>query len=249
MSTPGAPSPRRVEITAHRGSSMGAPENSLSALRQAIADGADWAEVDVQETADGVLVLLHDADLRRVAGCDARIWELPFAEVRALDAGSWFSPHFAGEPIATLAEALDLARGRIGLNLELKDNGHQRHLAERTAELVRARAQPGRCLITSASPILLRRVRAAAPEVPIGLVVTAPGQDAGDLRLDLVSLHLRLATPERVRANRAAGLATHVWTVNDPAEMRRLIALGVDNLITDQPALLRRILADRPGPA
>jgi len=238
---------RRVEITAHRGSSASAPENSLSALRQAIADGADWAEVDVQETADGVLVLLHDTDLKRVAGCDASVWELGFAEIRALDAGSWFSPAFAGEPIASLAEALDLARGRLGLNLELKDNGHERRLPEAAVALIGERAPPGRGIITSTSPALLRRVRAAAPEIPIGLVVTAPGQDAGDLRLDLVSLDARLVTPERVRANRAAGLATHVWTVNDPAEMRRMIALGVDNLITDHPALLRRILADRPG--
>jgi len=238
---------RRVEITAHRGSSASAPENSLSALRQAIADGADWAEVDVQETADGVLVLLHDTDLKRVARCDASVWELGFAEIRALDAGSWFSPACAGEPIASLAEALDLARGRLGLNLELKDNGHERRLPEAAVALIGERALPGRGIITSASPALLRRVRAAAPEIPIGLVVTAPGQDAGDLRLDLVSLDARLVTPERVRANRAAGLATHVWTVNDPAEMRRMIALGVDNLITDHPALLRRILADRPG--
>lgn len=246
MSGPGTASPRRVEVTAHRGSSASAPENSLSALRQAIADGADWAEVDVQETADGVLVLLHDPDLKRVAGRDARIWELPFAEVRALDAGSWFSPAFTGEPIASLAQALGLARGRIGLNLELKDNGHERHLAERAAELVRALALPGRCLITSVSPALLRRVRAAAPEIPIGLVVADPDQDTGDLRLDLVSLHAGLVTPERVRASHAAGLAVHAWTVNDPAEMRRLIALGVANLITDHPARLRRILADRP---
>ena len=238
-------SSRRVEVTAHRGSSADAPENSLSALRQAIADGADWAEVDVQETADGVLVLLHDTDLKRIAGRDAVIWELPFTEVRTLDAGRWFSPDFAGEPIATLAEALELVRGRSGLNLELKDNGHGQHLAERAAELIRERALPGRGIITTASPALLRRVRAAAPEIPIGLVVRGCAQDTRSLRLDLVSLPVGIVTPERVRANRAAGLATHVWTVNAPAEMRRMIALGVDNLITDQPALLRRILTDR----
>ena len=88
----GIDKPDRVEVTAHRGSSSRAPENTLSAIRQAIADQADYAEIDVQETLDGVIVVLHDSDLMLVTGKKLNIWETTFAEVRELDAGSWFSP-------------------------------------------------------------------------------------------------------------------------------------------------------------
>ena len=98
----------RVEVTAHRGSSSSAPENTLSAIRQAIADQADYAEIDVQETLDGVIVVLHDSDLMRVTGKKLNIWETTFAKARKLDAGSWFSPEFAGEKIPTLEEAIGL---------------------------------------------------------------------------------------------------------------------------------------------
>src|SRR5262249_2835558 len=109
-----------VKVTAQRGHARAAPENTLSAVRAAIASGADYAEVDVQQTADGVVVLLHDRDLKRVAGVSRRLDELSYDEVRRLDVGSWFSPAFAGERVPTLVEVIDLCRGRIRLNIELK---------------------------------------------------------------------------------------------------------------------------------
>ncbi|UCC84099.1 MAG: glycerophosphoryl diester phosphodiesterase membrane domain-containing protein, partial [Gemmatimonadota bacterium] len=127
---------RPVGVTAHRGSSQRAPENTLSAIEAAIEDGADYCEIDVQETADGVVVLLHDEDLMRIAGVDRKIWDINFAELRALDAGSWFAPEFAGERIPTLQEAIEVARGRIKLNIELKFNGHDEYLAERVVQIL-----------------------------------------------------------------------------------------------------------------
>jgi glycerophosphoryl diester phosphodiesterase len=131
---------RPVEVTAHRGSSLRAPENTLSAIEAAIDDGADYSEIDVQETADGEVVVLHDEDLMRIAGVDRKIWEVSYAELRDLDAGSWFAPEFAGERVPTLQEAIDVARGRIKLNQRARSVSHRARRAN-----PRGRALHGRC--------------------------------------------------------------------------------------------------------
>ncbi len=236
---------RDVKITAHRGSSLKAPENSLSAIRQAIEDGADFAEIDVQETADGTLVLLHDTDLMRVAGVNAKIWEVEYQQIKDLDAGSWFSPEFAGEPIPTLQQAIDLVRGHLRLNVELKYNGHDVRLAERTAEMVRANGFVEACVITSLHNAGLQRTREVAPDIEIGQIVTVSIGDFVKLDVDFLSINAGVATPEQVRRNRSAGLDTHVWTVNDKASMARMIERGVNNIITDEPALLRQVIDER----
>src|SRR5262249_20771464 len=109
-----------VEVTAHRGHARAAPENTLSAMRKAIESGADYAEMDVQLTSDGKIVLLHDRDLKRVAGDSRRLDELSYDEVRQLDVGRWFDPAFSGERVPTLAEVINLCRGKIRMNIELK---------------------------------------------------------------------------------------------------------------------------------
>jgi glycerophosphoryl diester phosphodiesterase len=242
---------RDVRITAHRGSSRQAPENTLSALYQAISDGADAAEIDVQETADGVPVLFHDTDLMRVAGTPRRIREVALADLRRLDVGSHFSPAFANEPVPTLEEALLVAGPRLGLNIELKLHGQERQLVPRVVELVQAVRCFQHCIITSLSPEGLAQVRALDTDLRLGLIVTAALGDpvtlAQDptLKLDLLSMQHGMVTPARIRANRAAGLETHVWTVNDPDTMAEMIDLGVDTIITDEPARLRRLLDTR----
>ena len=236
---------RSVAVTAHRGSSAKAPENSLSAIRQAIADGADFAEIDVQETADGALVLLHDTDLMRVTGLPRKIWEVDYSEIRDLDAGSWFSPEFDSERIPTLSQAIETARGQIDLNIELKYNGHDQRLAEAAIETVHNAGFSDHCIITSLNRDALTTVRRIAPGLRIGQIVTVAVGDPRRLDLDLLSMEASQATPAAVRANRAAGLQTHVWTVNTREAMERMIERGVSNIITDDPALLRSVIAER----
>ncbi len=236
---------RDVLVTAHRGSSLQAPENSLSAIRQAIDDGADFAEIDVQETRDGTLVLLHDTDLMRIAGLPKKIWEVDYAEIKDLDAGSWFSDAFATEHIPTLEQAMDLAQGRIRLNIELKYNGHDQDLAGRVARLVKTRGFSDHCIITSLDAKGLIAVSAIAPDLRLGLIVTVSMGDVSQLPVDLLSMNREQATPAQVRTNRGKGLETHVWTINDRSDMARMIERGVNNIITDEPALLRQVIAER----
>ena len=131
------------------------------------------------------------------------------------------------------------------LNIEIKFNGHDVRLAERTAELIRENAFVDRSLITSLDSGGLQQVRAVAPEIRIGLIVSVSIGDLMKLDVDFLSINASVATAAQVRADRKAGLETHVWTVNDQTTMARMIERGVSNIITDEPALLRRVIDAR----
>jgi glycerophosphoryl diester phosphodiesterase len=237
----------RVDVTAHRGSSRRAPENSLSAVRCAIEDGADFAEIDVQETADGVIVVLHDADLMRIASVRRNIWDITSDELRGIDAGSWFAPEFAGEPIPTLQEVMDLARGRIRLNIELKLNGHDENLAERVVEIVRRNEFQAQCILMSLNYEGLLEAKRLDPSLTVGFTVGATISDVTGLDVDFLSANSRLVTPGWLRRVRDGGKQVHAWTINEPDQILRFLLLGVDNIISDEPATvvaLREEVAD-----
>ncbi|HBG94518.1 MAG TPA: hypothetical protein DDY14_04145 [Chromatiaceae bacterium] len=187
----------------------------------------------------------YDTDLMRVAGLPTKIWNAKYQDLRRVDVGRWFSEDFFGERILTLEEALIAAGRRIDLNIELKFNGHDQQLAERVVDLVQQADFAERCIITSLSQQGLARVRELAPELRIGQIVSVAVGDTRKLDVDLLSMNLHQVTAKRVRANRRAGLQTHVWTVNDPADMARMLDYGVDNLITDEPAQLRAMITER----
>ena len=170
----------RVEATAHRGYSRAAPENTLSAFRKAVEVGADYAELDVQRTADSALVILHDSDLMRLTKTSKGIHELTLAEVRRFDVGSHFDPAFAGERIPTLAEVIALARGKIKLNIELKFHGKDRRLAADVACLLREEDFEDQCVVTSLNYDGLVEVKRHNPRLQTGVIVAvALGESAG----------------------------------------------------------------------
>jgi glycerophosphoryl diester phosphodiesterase len=227
----------RVLVTAHRAGSARAPENTLAALAQAVADGADYVEVDAQETADGEVVLLHDTDLRRVAGVPRSIWQMPYDEIRNLDIGSWFAPRFAAERIPTLLAFAAAARGHVRLNVEAKVNGHGVDLARRILAALDATAMRGDTIITSLDLGILRQVRALAPDMPVGLIVATGVGDLTRVDIDLVALSRRWATPARIAAIAASGRRTAVWTLDDEQSLAAAMLDGADNVITGDPRL------------
>lgn len=234
-----------VAISAHRGSSLSAPENTLAAIEQAIEDGADYVELDVRQTTDGHLVLLHDRDLRRVAGDPRPIWEVPFAEVRRLDAGRWFGPAFEGEPIPTLSEAIDTLRGRAGLYLEIKTAPQTPDLTRRVVATLQRENFVDQTLLAALEPAVLYQARQLEPTLRTSLLVhSAIGAVEGQ-PFEALALREALVTPARAAAVRGHDHALHVWTVNDRRAMSRLIDIGVDNIITDRPALLAGLLEER----
>ena len=229
-------------ITVHRGCSQLAPENSLPAIELAIHKQIDFVEVDVQETKDHDLVVVHDSHLHRLAGVDCNIWELTAEELNKLDVGLWFSNDFVGTRIPTLASVMDLAKNKIRLNLELKSHGHEQELVTKVVALIRQGNWQQSCVVSSIDWNILQQVKVLAPELRIGPVMTPAQSLLPDLAVDFYSVHFTLATPNFVDRAHAEGKAVHAWTVNQRSEMQRLLELGVDNIITDRPMTLRKLL-------
>jgi glycerophosphoryl diester phosphodiesterase len=234
-----------IVAVAHRGYARRAPENTLSAFRAAIDVGADFAELDVQETSDGVVVVLHDRDLMRMAGDPRRISDIPFAEARKVDLGRKSDPEFAGERIPTLAEVIALARGRIKLQIELKYYGKDRGLARKVAELIRREDFEDQCEVISLDDDGLRQARQANPRLRVVALVSYALGDPGRLDVDGLSVKTEVLTDRLIRASRRRGKALYTWTVDDPRAMVRLIERGVGGMVTNAPDLLIRIRRER----
>ncbi|HSG81118.1 MAG TPA: glycerophosphodiester phosphodiesterase [Gemmatimonadota bacterium] len=234
-------------ITAHRGSSGHAPENTIAAIEAAIEDGADFAEIDVQETADGVIVMLHDADLMRLAGVAWKIWETQYDSLRRLDVGGWFAPQFEGERIATLREVVAIARGKIDLNIELKYNGHDVALAQRVVTILQEENFIEHAAISSLDIDGLRQVEALDDRIKTGYIVATAVGDLAGIDVDFFSVSTRFANPSRIGRLKRRGKEVHIWTVNDRQQMSTFIDMGVTNILTDYPATLRAMLREREG--
>jgi glycerophosphoryl diester phosphodiesterase len=234
-----------TEITAHRGSSAHAPENTLAAVEQAIAGGADWVEIDVQELADGTVVVVHDRDLKRLGGVDLRVAGSTYEELRDVDVGSWFAPEYADQRIPTLAQVLALCRGRAGVNIELKYYGSLGTLAERVIRIVEQEGMASEVVLMSLNHEAVRQAKALRPEWTIGILTAVALGNVARLETDFLAVSASLATRAFIRAAHRRGRAVHVWTVNDPLQMSVLMSRGVDNIITDVPAAARNVLEER----
>lgn len=238
-------------LCAHRGGGSLAPENTLAALRHGHSLGYRAVEVDVRFSSDGVEVLQHDAELDRTTSGQGPLADRPWAELARLDAGSWHSPRFQGEPLARLADAAVLLRSlHMFANVEIKRiPGRHRECGERVANAVAA-AWKGAGevpLLSSFSADALDAARIAQPELARGWIVEEPWD--GDLSplatIDAASIHLEhvLVTPDVVARVHAGGYRLLVWTVNDVPRARELLAMGIDGLITDN---LREFAASFP---
>ena len=235
---------RTIKITAHRGSKVRAPENTLSALRQAIAEGADYAEIDVQTTADGVVVLLHDADLMRVASVNRRLQDIDYDELRDIDVGSWFAPEFSNERVPTLQQAIDVARGRIKLNIELKFTWSDPALAEKVGDIIQHNGFASDCVVSSLNFEALTEIQGSFPELTTGFIVMQAVGNLSRMETDFLSISAARATPRLVRDVHRRGVEVHVWTVNDLNNALTMIEMGVDNIITDEPVDIRSLLEE-----
>lgn len=234
-----------VTVTAHRGSAFDAPENTLAAIEQAIADGADYVEIDVQLTADGVVVLWHDSDMMRVFGRPERISEVNYNDIRDLDAGSWFSPAFADQTVPTLRDAIEAVRGKARLFVDLKPYRNDKRLLDAVvSELQAANAVEG-TVLAAADWGILERAKEQAPALQTALLAQFIVGPHWRDRYDILGLRFNRATPAAVARAHQAGNELHVWTVNQRADMERFLDMGVDNIITDRPAVLTELLEER----
>ena len=231
-------------VVAHRGHSTAAPENTLAAVEQGIRSGADYVEVDARTTSDGVPVLMHDRTVDRTTDGTGDVALLSMGYLSGLDAGSWYGPAFVGEPVPTLAQALDAVRGSgATLLLEVKGPETAAQVAAMLA-LVRERDMVGQVLLQSFDTDVLAHARAADPDIALGLLRGWLDADpvAVARQHDVVAYNpsagALTARPEVVGALDEAGVAVMPYTVNAPAQWAALVGLGVHGIITDRPGAL-----------
>jgi len=236
---------RVVAVTAHRGAKVSNPENTLASFKAAMEAGANYIELDVQRTKDGQIVVLHDADFMRMGSDPRKIAALTGAEVATIDIGRKYDPKFAGEHAPTLEEVIDLVRGQMKINIELKYNVPDSTLAPAVVELLRRKDFMDQVVITSLDYGALKQVERIEPSLKTGHIVTAAVGNVARTEADFLSLNSARATSSLVRQAHAAGKEVHVWTVNKPEVMQRMIERGVDNIITDDPVTLIRLMKER----
>ncbi|WP_106766140.1 glycerophosphodiester phosphodiesterase [Paenibacillus faecalis] len=233
---------------AHRGASGVCPENTMAAFRKALELGATGIETDVQMTKDGKLVLIHDETLQRTTGVQGWVKDYTLEEIRKLDAGSWFSEEFRGERIPTLEELLELTKDRGTIvNIELKIGAVQYPgLEEKVIETIRSFGMEKQIVISSFNHYSLVKCKSIAPEIHTGILYIEGlykaweyGQSVG---ADALHALKYAVLPEWVEEARACGIVYHPWTVNEPEEMKRLIAAKVAGIITDYPDMLNELL-------
>lgn len=227
-----------VFVTGHRGSPQEAPENTIKGIELAIAQGADYVELDIQQTKDGKLVVCHDVNLKRLTGVEQNLWELSFKDLQTLEVGSWFSREFAGEKIPSLEQVLALTKGRIKLNLELKVQGCQSNLPR---ELVKLLKEDFDGVISSFNYPTLIEVKQLNDRLSIGLIMASLVDNLPLFEVDFYSVTTKLITTDLITQAHNHGLEVHVWTVNQVEEIQEMIALGVDNIISDHPKIVKLI--------
>ena len=233
-------------IMAHRGFSASAPENTLPAFQMCIDGGFTAAELDVQMTADGTVIVLHDDNLKRTAGLNKNVWEVTYDEIKDLDNGSFFSKEFAGTKIPTLDEAIKLAgsgKNKLFLNIEIKRNGHDDGIIEKVVDIIVRNDYLDSCDVTSQDYSTLEEVREVNPAV---LTAYTSAVGIGSIEsleaADIISIQQTFATYENVERIHGAGKRVFVWTVNEEDTMKDLVSLNVDAILTNDPVLCKKVL-------
>ena len=229
----------KTQITAHRGYSTVAPENTLPAFEEAVEIGADYIELDVQLTADEQLVVFHDKTIERTTDGTGELSTMTYDELQKLSAGKWFSSdgRFDDVKISLLSEVLETVGDDILLNIEIKNHGDVKKTAEKTVEVIEEYGIERTCYITSFSYTALKTVKKINPKIKTGLIANvATSTSFSQLRyIDAVSLNYIFVNSSIVNMAHQNGKRVFVWTVDRKSDIQHMVAMGVDNIITNRP--------------
>jgi len=227
----------RPIVMGHRGARAEAPENTLMAFERALNIGADMVELDLRETEDGHLVCLHDPDVSSTTNGTGLVSQLTLDEIRSLDAGE-------SQRVPLLEEALDFARGRIGVNIDVKVHGAE----ERILEYVEKRGMIGTVMVSAFHHVMLEIMRELSPHITTALIFKKNIEDyithATEIDANAVNPEYEILTLEAVRSAQEVGLAVYPWTVNEKPSLLRMLEMGVHGVITDDPRTTIQVIAD-----
>lgn len=244
-------------IVAHRGASAYAPENTLASIKKAIAMGVDMVEIDVQLTKDKQIVLMHDLTVDRTTNGKGRVKDLLFDDIRKLDAGLWFSTEFAGEKIPTLEEVIETVKGKCKLLIEVKRvKTKNPEIEAKIIQLIDKYKAYNWCVVQSFETEVIKNIQAIDKSVECHKLVT--------MNLSVLPLHLdsriktgtiykyktvqainpyfKMLNKRKVDKIHSRGQKIITWTVNEKEDMKRMIEMGVDGIITNYPDRLIELL-------
>ena len=229
---------KRILVMGHRGARGLAPENTIASFETARKIGVDFVELDVHMSKDDHIVVMHDATVDRTTDGHGYIKDKSLSEIKTLDAGSWFDPHYTGEGVPTLTEVLEWSKGEMPLAIELK-GGFEQGMVHKVIDLLWRYDMANEVILISFDHRSLQHVKALSPEIRTGLLYAARLVDsvavARSSGADALHPSWKYVDRELAREAHTAGLALSTWTVNEPADMRNLIEMGVDSIGTDYP--------------
>jgi glycerophosphoryl diester phosphodiesterase len=230
-----------MQFIAHRGASGYAPENTMAAFRLALSMGAKAIELDIHQTKDHRLVVIHDFDLKRVAKKRVQVKNLSLEDLGKIDIGTWFDTRFSGERAPLLTDVLDLVEGKAELHIELKRGASLYHgIEEHVLDLIQKRKAYATTLVSSFDHTCLYRLRSLDSKVRLGyLVGLTPFKTAfremGELKAYSMNISMRQANAKRIKAAHARGLKVLVYTVNLEKDIMRMDKLGADGVFCNFP--------------
>jgi len=239
-------------VFAHRGASAYAPENTLSAFKLAINQNADGIELDVTLAADGQVVVIHDTTIDRTTTGKGHVRFMDLSTLRQFDAGSWFGPAHAGERIPTLNEALEVIGDKVITNIEIQPfSSPLRQTTEKVVSLVAHHGLEDTIIFSSFNPRALIQIHQQLPAVSIGILLR-PGKLGtwaklifdGWVNYRSIHPHYSTVTPKMIQRAKTEGRRVIAYTVNQPEDIRRLFAMGIDGIFTDDPQLALKIRAE-----
>ena len=230
-------------IFAHRGASAIAPENTLAAFQMAYDFGVEAIELDVQLSADKRVIVIHDTTVDRTTDGNGRVRELTLGKLKSLDAGAFFSNEFAGESIPVLEEVFEAFGKKLYIDIELKNyDSPFNTLPEMVVNVVKKAQLQDWVMFSSFNPIALRYTQRYFPDIPVGFLMSPGWRNVFPRRLverwlspQAIHPNKDDVTDEMLAEQHESGRRVNVWTVNELDEMKHLIELGVDGIITDQP--------------
>ncbi|KMT23260.1 glycerophosphodiester phosphodiesterase [Clostridium cylindrosporum] len=234
----------KPKVTAHRASAAIAPENTLAGFKESFLSGAEYIEIDIQETKDGELILLHDSNFKRTTGIDKNVWEVNYDEVKTYDAGSHFSPSFTGEKIPTLKEVIKFSKDKTKLIIEMKhDNNINSNIEEKVVNLVKTNKIENQCIIASSNKEILRRVKELDSKIVTCFMTKVTYSKFYDLDyIDIYGIESNFVNKNVVNNIHERGKQVFVWTINEQSLIKKMIDLKVDSIITDNPYMVKDII-------
>ena len=236
----------RTQVTAHRGCSRHAPENTLEAFELAIDSGADYIELDVQLTKDEQLVVFHDEKLDRVTSAEGKLCDYTYDELQELNIVSKYiaEEDYPDAKIPLLSEVFEVVGDDLLYNIEIKDHGNTKLTVEKVVEAVKEADLEDSCYITSFSYAAVKQVKQLDPDIKTGLIANVATTTAfmQMKNIDALSMNHLLVNATVVNNAHQNGKRIFVWTVDNKDEMQKMMALGVDNIITNRPDRASKIV-------